>query len=296
MLRVVAGTYRVEVDGGVVECSLRGRVKHEEAGSHVAVGDRVRVERLGDGSCRIRQVLPRSGTLSRLGVARRREQVIAANIDQVAAVVAATRPEPDFSMVDRLLVLAELNRLAAVLVVNKADLLEDGGGAGPPGFEAYRSAGYPILLTSAKTGRGLSTLRERLADRTTVLTGPSGTGKSSLVGALIPGLDLRIGEVGERKGRGRHTTVAAALYPLPGGGYVADTPGLQYLALWEADPAELSGAFPELRARAASCRFADCRHRSEPQCAVREGVESGELERRRYESYMALLEEAEGGR
>lgn len=291
----------MEGGGETLECSLRGRVKHAGSATNVAVGDRVRVERLEDGSCRIRERLSRSSTLSRLGVARRREQVIAANVDQVAAVLAIARPEPDFSMLDRLLVLAELNRLAAVIVLNKVDLVSGNGlpGSGdepPPEFAPYADAGYAILRTSAKRGDGLDELRTRLTDRITVLTGPSGTGKSSLLNSLVPGLALRIGKVGPRKGRGRHTTVAAALYPFPPGGYVADTPGLQYLALWEADPAELSDAFPEFRGPAAACRFADCRHRAEPDCEVRAAVEAGEIDRRRHESYLALLEEAQGGR
>lgn len=299
----------MEAGAETLECSLRGRVKHEGEKGSVAVGDRVRVERLEDGSCRIHELLPRSSTLSRLGVARRREQVIAANVDQVAAVVAVARPEPDLSMLDRLLALAELNGLAALVVLNKVDLLEQegasGGGRGDASAAAdvdasalapYAGAGYPILRTSARTGRGLDELRERLTGRVTVLTGPSGTGKSSLLNALVPGLDLRIGKVGSRKGRGRHTTVSAALYPFPPRGYVADTPGLQYLALWEVDAARLSDAFPELREPAESCRFADCRHRAEPDCGVRRAVEAGEIPRRRYESYRALLEEAEGGR
>lgn len=296
MLEIVAGVYRVETGGETLECSLRGRVKHRGSATNVAVGDRVRVERLADHSSRIREVLPRSSTLSRLGVARRREQVIAANVDQLAAVVAIARPEPDFSMLDRLLVLAELNRLAAIVLLNKADLLADGHDELPSGFDPYVAAGYSILLTSAKTGRGLSELQDRLTDRATVLTGPSGAGKSSLVNALVPGLDLRIGAVGERKGRGRHTTVSASLHPFPAGGYLVDTPGLQYLALWEADPAQLSAAFPEIAEAAAGCRFADCRHVAEPDCAVRDAMPTGAVSHRRYESYLALLEEAEGGR
>lgn len=297
MLDIVAGTYRVDAEGEVLECSLRGRVKHRGAATNAAVGDRVRVERLADGSCRIRQILPRSSTLSRLGVARRREQVIAANVDQVAAVVAVDRPGPDFSMLDRLLVLAELNRLPAFVLLNKADLLPDAtADLRSTGFAPYLAAGYSILLTSARTGLGLAEVADRLRGCTTVLSGPSGTGKSSLVNALLPGLELRIGAVGDRKGRGRHTTVSASLHPYSGDGYVVDTPGLQYLALWEADPAALSAAFPEIADAAAACRFADCRHRSEPDCRVRDAVETGAFDRRRYESYLALLEEAESGR
>ena len=140
----------------------------------------------------------------------------------------------------------------------------------------------------------METLGARLEGRISVCTGQSGVGKSSLLNALMPGLDLRVGEVGQRKGRGRHTTVASALYPYPGGGYVADTPGLQYLSLWDVDPAELDRGFVEFTEYAEQCRFSDCRHRSEPGCEVQGAVSAGEILSRRYESYIGLLDEAEG--
>ena len=291
----MAGTYHVDSDGSTLECSLRGRIKLGR-GTNVTVGDLVRVERVAAGSFRICELLPRTSTLSRLGVARRREQVIAANVDQVAAVFATTRPDPDFSMLDRLLVVAEMNGLPALVILNKRDLLPADAPVPPPTFDPYREAGYPILVTSSIAGDGLEALRQRLQNRITVLTGPSGAGKSSLLNALMPGLNLRIGEVGARKGKGRHTTVSAALYPIPGGGYVADTPGLQYLALWDADPASLASAFPEIRELAPDCRFADCRHRVEPSCAVLAAVGTPKLAENRYRSYRALLEESEVGR
>ena len=154
--------------------------------------------------------------------------------------------------------------------------------------------GYEVLRTSAVGDEGLDRLADRLAGRVSVLTGQSGVGKSSLLNALMPGLDLRVGEVGGGRGRGRHTTVAAALYPYPGGGYVADTPGLQYLSLWEVDPGDVQRGFREIGSRAKRCRFSDCRHRSEPGCAVREALDAGAIRAWRYESYLGLLEEAKG--
>ena len=238
--------------------------------------------------------------------------MIAANVDRVVPVMSVKRPAPDYRMLDRLLVLAELDDLQCTIVLNKWDLLEGDESVSIAGgvpdadrlraaiardpelaaFEAYLSAGYEVLPCSAKSGVGLEALGKRLHEGISVLSGPSGAGKSSLLNALAPGLDLRVGVVSEKKGRGRHTTVAASLHPLPGGGYVVDTPGLQFLSLWQVDPAELADAFAEFRSLLDTCHFANCRHIHEPACAVLEAVESGDISRSRYESYVSLLEEA----
>lgn len=295
VLEISGGTYRVEAGpaggdlpepggGEVLECSLRGRIKEKDE-ERVAVGDRVEVEELDDGSCRVASVLDRESALSRRSVSRRREQVIAANVDQLAAVTSVTEPEPDLRLTDRLLVLAELNGLAGLVVANKVDLRD-----AEELRRIYGAAGYEVLATSAKTGRGLDELDERLSGRTTVLAGASGVGKSSLLNALVPGLDLRTSEVGRR---GRHTTVSATMHPFGDRGYVVDTPGLQYLALWQVDPAHLAWAFPEFRPHVAECRFSDCRHLAEPGCGVKAAVETGEIAERRHESYRSLLEAVE---
>ncbi len=305
VLRIAGGVYHVDDSATVIRASLRGRLKRTDS-RIVSVGDLVELERVGD-EMRIVRLRARSGALSRHGVSKRREQVIVANVDQVAVVVSVTAPDPDFLMVDRLLALAALSGIDAFLVVNKTDLAEpvpdaasSGAAAGKPapgdGLEQYAALGVETLRTSVESRAGLEALSERLAGRITVLSGQSGVGKSSLLNALVPELDLRVGEISERRGRGRHTTVASALYRYPGGGYVADTPGLQYLALWELDPAELSGGFVEIAAMSDACRFADCRHRVEPDCAVRAAVEDGTIGRRRLESYLRLLDEAEKGR
>lgn len=290
------GTYRVEAgppggelpdpgSGEILECTLRGRIKEKEE-DRVAVGDRVEVEELDDGSCRVASVLERSSALARRSVARRREQIIAANVDQLAAVTSVAEPEPDLRLTDRLLVLAELNGLSTRVVANKVDLRD-----AEDLRRVYRPAGYEVLATSAKTGRGLDDLDDRLSGRTTVLAGASGTGKSSLLNALVPGLDLRTSEVGRR---GRHTTVSATMHPYGDRGYVVDTPGLQYLTLWRGpDSADLAWAFPEFRPRLPECRFSDCRHLAEPGCSVKAAVEAGEIAERRHESYRSLLEAIE---
>ena len=290
VLRISGGTYHVESDEGVVEASLRGRVKQKDD-RIVSVGDLVELGRADD-AIRIEAIRDRTSALTRHGVARRREQVIVANVDQVVVTVAAASPEPDLLMVDRLLALAEMSDIRGIVVVNKIELAATR--AVPTELASYVDAGYDVMRTSAKTGHGLEALGRRLEGRISVFTGQSGVGKSSLLNALMPALDLRVGEVGQRKGRGRHTTVASALYPYRGDGYVADTPGLQYLSLWEADPRRLDDGFVEFGEFARECRFGDCVHRSEPGCGVRQAVERGAVSERRYESYLGLLEEAEG--
>lgn len=287
VLRISGGSYRVEVGEDLVTCVLAGRLKQGD-GPRVSVGDLVRCEETGEGEGRIVELLPRSSKLARRAVTGRAEQVIVANVDQLVPVFAVARPSVDTTMLDRLLVLAELHGLDAFVVVNKADLGD------PEGFEDYREAGYEVVPTSAAAGTGLGALSERLRDRTSALAGPSGAGKSSLLNRLVPGLDRRVGEVSSGdEGRGRHTTVNATLVPLPDGGYVADTPGLQVLRLWSMDPDELAAAFPEFRPWLGSCRFNDCRHVEEPGCGIRRALQEDTVAERRYHSYRMLLEEAE---
>ncbi len=293
VLQFMAGVYRIHTSEGTFDCSLRGKAKRD-AGERVAIGDLVTFERLEDESCRITEVLPRESRLSRHSLAKRREQVLAANVDQVAAVFSVARPEPDIQLLDRLLAVAELHDLASLIVVNKTDLTQNE--KVPPEIAAYAALGYPVLPMCAKTGAGLDVLQEMLAGRITVFTGPSGVGKTSILNAILPDLDLRVGAVGERSGRGKHTTSAGLLIPLPDGGYLADTPGIQYFEPAGADPADLAHAFREFRPLVDLCRFANCRHRAEPGCAVRAAVDDGSVYEHRHASYLSLLEAAEGGR
>ncbi len=290
VLRAVGGIYLVEIDGAPFECALRGRLKQKKRLGRVAVGDVVEVEIHPDGSRVIAGVLPRSSRLSRRTKGGRREQVIAANVDQLAAVFSVARPEPIFSLIDRFLVLAESSEIKAFLVVNKIDLAETDEALEP--FRVYETVGYPVVHTSAKRRDGLEELRDRLAGHLTLLVGPSGAGKSSLLNALQPGLGLRVGELSKAVERGRHTTVAASLHPLDVGGYVLDTPGLGTLKFWEVGTHELGWCFPEFRPHLGGCKFQDCTHQHEPDCAVITAKAAGVVPPSRYESYLKILAES----
>ena len=288
VIRLYADVATVQFDGQTVQSPIRGKLFRAEP---PAVGDRVRLEKRGSQYV-IVEVLPRKSVLARRkpGTAGAR-QVLIANIDQVIVVFAAARPDPVPGMLDRFLVVAEANGLPAHIVVNKMDLVDRK--AVEPVFEPYRRAGYPLHFTSVYTGEGLEELRHVLQGKESVFVGPSGVGKSSLLNALFPGLNLKVGQVSQAYGKGRHTTVGGQLIQLPGGVTVADTAGLREVGLWMVPPQELPECFPEFRPFLGQCRFNDCAHIAEPGCAVREAVERGHIAPSRYESYVRLRAEAE---
>ena len=296
VLSAAGGVYDVELDDRtVVQASLRGRLKLEQrTGDKVVAGDLVEIEREGAGAT-IEAVKPRRTELARRAPGRSRgAKVVVANPDQLVAVFSVTQPVPNPRLLDRFLVTAEVNGLPAVVVANKTDLLSEGGSRAV--FAAQESAGYRVLHTSVRTGEGLEELRALLCGNTSVLTGPSGVGKSSLLNAIEPGLSLGVGAVSSAVGKGRHTTVTSRLIPLQCGGYVADTPGLRELGLWEVDATQLADAFPEFREPAGSCRFAPgCSHSHEPGCAVIGAMRKGRIHEERHASYVALLEEIREG-
>ena len=279
--------YRVAADGGEVRAVLRGKVKQDTP--KVVVGDVVRLESDPGGELHgIVGIEPRRTVLERRVPEGRGVRPIAANVDQVFVVVATRSPDPIPQLIDRMLVLAEADGIPAAVLLNKVDL-----DPGTAIAERCRRAGYPVYPTSVKTGEGLETVRAAMAGKASVVTGPSGVGKSSLLNAIQPGLRLRTGEVSRRIRRGRHTTVSSVMLPLEGGGYLVDTPGFSEVGMWGVDPRSLAECFPDLRPFLGDCRYADCRHRSEPGCRVREALEGGGIARDRHESYLALLEELE---
>lgn len=289
IIRSQSGFYTVETSKGLVTCQLRGRLKQgPRLGDVAAIGDRVRITLLEDGQGVIETIEPRKKMLTRMAPTPSGEyqQIIIANPDQAVFVFACADPAPRLGMLDRFLVMAEWQELPALIVANKIDLVT--AAAARELFGDFTALGYPVLYTSVRTGVGIQELQAHLAGSISALTGPSGAGKSSLLNQIIPDLDLEEQAVSEGTRKGKHTTVFRTLYPLGGKGYVADTPGLKALALWDIEPEELDAYFPELRERVPDCQFSNCTHMHEPGCAVLEALGAGLISQRRYESYCRM--------
>lgn len=289
VVRSQSGFYSVQTERGILVCRLRGRLKRgPRLGDILAVGDRVLLSRLGEDEGMIEEIEPRSHSITRLAPTPQGEyqQIIVANPDQAVFVFACAQPAPHLRMLDRFLIGVERQGIPCVIVANKVDLV--GIERAQALFGHFALLGYPVLYTSVKTRLGLDELFERFKGNLSVLAGPSGVGKSSLLNALQPGLGLAVRETSQSTGKGMHTTVVRQLFPLVGGGYIADTPGLKALALWDISPEELDAYFPELRDLVAQCQFSDCTHIQEPGCAVRVAVEQGKVHPERYESYLRL--------
>lgn len=287
--RSQSGFFTVETADGLLAARLRGRLlKGRRLGDIVAVGDWVEVSPLEPGIGVIEAVEPRRSLFARLAPRPLGEylQILIANPDQVMLVFACIRPTPRLGMLDRFLAIAEKQRVPAVIVANKVDLI--GLEAAQQKFGHYPPLGYEVIYTSAKTGLGVDGVRERLTAKLSLLTGPSGAGKSSLLNAVQPELGLQVRKVSHATDKGTHTTVVRELFTLEGGGYVADTPGLKALALWDIEPEEVDGYFPELKVLVEQCQFSDCTHVHEPGCAVMEAVEAGQVHPERYRSYLRM--------
>jgi ribosome biogenesis GTPase len=287
IIKAQSGFFTVETGPGFTVCQLRGKLKQGKAtGDLAAIGDHVRITVLLDGSGVIEEVEERVRAIVRLDPRPQGDyqQVLLANADQAVFVFACAHPSPRLRMLDRFLVIAEKQKIPAVIVANKIDLVDDPKEI----FGLYETIGYRVLYTSTKTGEGIEELKSILSGKISAFAGPSGAGKSSLLNAMQPGLGLAVNEISKVMDKGKHTTVTRQLFPLEGGGYIADTPGWKSLALWDTEPEEIDAYFPELRELVQHCQFSDCTHTHEPDCAVRRALEEGKIHLERYDSYLRL--------
>ncbi|NPV72786.1 MAG: ribosome small subunit-dependent GTPase A [Pelotomaculum sp.] len=276
VIRAYGGYYYVFDGRQEWECLLRGRFRYENR--QVLVGDRVYLKPRHGRAGVIEEVLPRRTVLVRPPVA---------NVDQAVIVFAVKDPDPSPRLLDRFLVVVHMNKIEPLICFNKVDLAESGR---IELISRYRER-YRVVATSARSGEGLSLLRESLRGRVSVFAGPSGVGKSTILNAILPGLNLKTGEISAKLKRGRHTTRHVELVALPEGGLVADTPGFSSLDLPDLKPEELAGCFPEIEAYQEGCYFAGCLHYREPRCAVKEAVGKGLIEESRYRQYVEFVEE-----
>ena len=287
IIKAQSGFFWVETGEGIIVCQLRGKLKQGRAkGDIAAIGDHVHISVLADGSGVVENVEERKQALVRLDPRPQGEyqQVLLANADQVIFVFACANPNPKLRMLDRFLVIAEKQKIPVIVVANKIDLVENAKDI----FGLYESIGYRVIYTSAKMNAGLDELRDVLEHKISALAGPSGVGKSSLLNAIQPGLGLAVNEISSVMNKGRHTTVTRQMFPLEGGGYVADTPGWKSLALWDTEAEEMDAYFPELRDLVPHCQFSDCTHVHEPGCAVLAALKENKIHPERYESYLRL--------
>ncbi len=302
VVEVSSGMCRVDIHNGAspLLCDIRGSLKSQDTGytNVVAVGDQVHITLNGDQRGVVERVLPRRSVLARpyrpdVGKSSSSQQIVVANIDRVLIVASWREPNIWPALIDRYLIAAQRNQLEAVICVNKIDLVED-----QAEFQAtlspYRDLGFHLLLTSAGNGQGIDELKALLEGNTSVLAGLSGVGKSSLLTAIQPSLDLRIGKVTQRgtfTGQGRHTTTQSSLWKLENGGLVIDTPGIRDFGLVGIKQAQLAEWYPEMVTHLGGCHFSDCSHIVEAQCAVKDAVFNGLISELRYKNYTQIYEE-----
>ena len=294
VVRATGSWYDVLHDGETVRCRIRGRLrlKGVRSTNPVVVGDEVACEADEGGDYVIADILPRRNyVIRRASNLSKESHIIASNVDQALLMVSLRSPETPTEFVDRFLVTCEAYKVPVTILLSKLDLQDAEAVAE---FRAvYEGAGYRVLEVSARKGLGVEEVRELLTGCTTLVSGNSGVGKSTLIQAIDPSLDIRTGEISESHHKGRHTTTFSTMYPLAGGGAVIDTPGIKGFGLIDIDEAELWHYFPEMMRAAPGCRFYNCTHTHEPGCAVVEAVKAGEIAWPRYESYLKILDEDE---
>ena len=286
-------TVKTDGEGKVIDCKIKGnfRLKGIRSTNPVAVGDRVEVVPNQEGTAFITHIEDRRNYIIRKSPnLSKQSHIIAANVDQAVLVVTINRPQTSTTFIDRFLASAEAYRINVILVFNKSDLLnDDERHYQEMMITLYETIGYQCLAISAATGEGVEQLETLLAGKTTVLSGNSGVGKSTLINRLLPGANLRTAEISDAHNTGMHTTTFSEMLPLPDGGYIIDTPGIKGFGTFDMEPEELTGYFKEIFHFSSQCRFSNCTHTHEPGCAVREAVENHYIAQSRYQSYLSML-------
>ena len=294
VVKATGSWYEVLSDGAYLQCRIRGklRLKGVRSTNPVVVGDVVKLSADEQGGYVISDIEPRRNYIIRRASNLSKEShIIAANIDQALLVVTLFSPETALEFVDRFLVTCEAYKVPVTILLAKIDLARQHPEAVEEFHAIYESAGYKIIEVSATEHEGVEVVRELLHNKTTLLSGNSGVGKSTLVAAVEPGLDIKTGEISQSHHKGKHTTTFSTMYPLAEGGYIIDTPGIKGFGLIDIDDAELAHYFPEMMRYLPDCRFYNCSHTHEPGCAVVEAVKRGEIAYPRYESYLKIMDE-----
>ena len=288
------------VEGSVVECKIKGnfRLKGIRSTNPVAVGDHVEIELNSQNTAFITAIGDRKNYIIRKSQnLSKQSHIIAANVDQAFLVVTVERPQTSTTFIDRFLATAEAYSVPVVLVFNKTDLLDDSlMRYQRMMIDLYETVGYKCVAVSAETGEGMDGLMEMLRDRITLLSGHSGVGKSTMINKLLPGVNLRTAEISDAHNTGMHTTTFSEMLPLPGGGYIIDTPGIKGFGTFDMEPEELTSYFKEIFRFSKDCRFSNCTHTHEPGCAVLKAVEDHYIAASRYQSYLSMLEDKDGNK
>lgn len=279
IIKGIGGFYYVKTDIGILEAKGRGNLK--SAGTKLYVGDMVKVEPLAEeaGKAVITEILPRKNQFIRPPIV---------NVDVFVITLAAAKPNPNFTLLDKFLIMAEISGVDAIICINKEDLVS--AEQLQEIKEIYEGV-YPVICVSAATGEGIDSLKAAISGKTVALAGPSGVGKSSILNCLHPEADMETGDISKKTGRGKHTTRHVEIFSVEGGGLVYDTPGFTSFEIMEADEENLQLYYPEMEAYREKCYYNNCRHLKEPDCAVREAVSKGKIGRHRYDSYVANMEE-----
>lgn len=301
MIKNTGSWYTVKtVEGSVVECKIKGnfRLKGIRSTNPVAVGDHVEIELNSQNTAFITAIGDRKNYIIRKSQnLSKQSHIIAANVDQAFLVVTVERPQTSTTFIDRFLATAEAYSVPVVLVFNKTDLLDDSLMRYQRMMtDLYETVGYKCVALSAETGEGIDELMEMLRDRITLLSGHSGVGKSTMINRLLPGVNLRTAEISDAHNTGMHTTTFSEMLPLPGGGYIIDTPGIKGFGTFDMEPEELTSYFKEIFRFSKDCRFSNCTHTHEPGCAVLKAVEDHYIAASRYQSYLSMLEDKDGNK